>query len=98
MALSISASCVCAENTAWGKYTDFNVWLGVWANLSDIQDQFPILKNFPHQVHTGLLEARGRHIQKESVEKYIRSAEQIFFSVEAIKPRMDMLGNVNFRI
>ena len=94
----VSASRHRADFTAWGKWNQHCAYLGVSPDLSDVADPIPILQIFAHRVRSGVLAAKGGSIKKRSVEQYLRSVGQIFASVGASDPRMDAVGNIDFRL
>ena len=68
------------------------------SDISGIKDPVLFLNIFVGRVQTGVLNSKGNPIQKQSVEKYLRSVRQIFAAVGTTDPRINTVGSLDFSL
>ena len=98
MQRGVSVSRASSSNTHWHKWTIYTADLGLDPLLQTIQDKVPIIQVFLHRVRQGQLAAKRHQIKSRSAEDYIRSVAQTYLALGAPDPRLDLGGNVDFRL
>ena len=84
--------------TVWSQLRRFCSWLDIIPDLQGIKYPTSLLQIFVKRVQTGLLSVNGKPINKQSINKYLRSTNQNFASVEADDPRHNHMGEIDFRL
>ena len=98
MQRGVSTSRSSAASGHWTKWVLYTTQLGFDPLLQTLKDKVPVLQVFLHRVRHGTLSARSNKIKSRSAEEYVRSVAQTYLSLGGPDPRLDLGGNVDFRI
>ena len=87
-----------ADVRCWTKWQEFCSSLGVTPFLGTLHDPIPLLQVFARRVRIGVLAHNGGKVRSRTAEAYLRAVGQTFARLGLGDPRLDIHGNIDFRI
>ena len=98
MQRGVSTSRTAAGDKHWELWSNYTHQLGLDPLLKTIKDKVPIVQVFLHRVRSGKSSASGNKVRSRTAEEYIRSIGQTYLSLGAPDLRLDLGGNIDFRL
>ena len=80
---------------SWRKWLYLCAWITIASDLSGVSDPIPYLQFFTYRIRVSSLAVNGASFKNRTMEGCLRNSEQIFPSLGAKDPHLDILGKIN---